>query len=235
MKRKEETSISMQEWSYLRKYDVGREMLKWGAILSMTIDHIGKILYSEHLVLQVIGRLAFPIFCYLIILGAESTRSIRKYFARLFLFALISQVPYHIAFEVGPFDSLNPLFTLSLGVVLIYNPLLTIFILLVPFFLNFDFWLYGFAWIICLMVVKKDVRFGVILCVLLNLTSLLISKIQIFSLIALPIILFHNKGSLKIEREVNGNFFYPAWRKYFFYAYYPLHLTLLYLIKINLF
>ena len=81
---------------FQRRYDLGRELLKWIAIVTMTIDHIGLILYPEYIVLRYIGRLAFPLFAYLLILGMESTRSVMKYFLRLFSFALISQTPFYI-------------------------------------------------------------------------------------------------------------------------------------------
>jgi hypothetical protein len=46
-------------------------MLKWVAIVSMTIDHIGVVLYPEFTVLRMIGRLALPLFSYLIVLGIK--------------------------------------------------------------------------------------------------------------------------------------------------------------------
>ncbi len=58
----------------MRKFDFGRELLKIIAIVTMVSDHIGKILYPELLLLQIIGRLSFPIFAYLIALGIESSK-----------------------------------------------------------------------------------------------------------------------------------------------------------------
>jgi len=75
---------------YQGGFDLGREILKWIAIITMTIDHIGAILFPEFEVLRVIGRLSFPLFAYLLILGMENTRNIRNYFTRLFIFALIN-------------------------------------------------------------------------------------------------------------------------------------------------
>ncbi|MFH0897541.1 MAG: TraX family protein [Candidatus Bathyarchaeota archaeon] len=61
---------------------MGREILKWIAIISMTIDHLGAIIYPDYLLLRVIGRLAFPIFSYLLVLGVGSTRS-KGHYCRL--------------------------------------------------------------------------------------------------------------------------------------------------------
>ncbi|MDH5691126.1 MAG: conjugal transfer protein TraX, partial [Candidatus Bathyarchaeota archaeon] len=65
---------------YLQSFDFGRELLKWIAIITMTVDHVGAILYPEFTVLRFIGRLSFPLFAYLLILGMENTRNIRNYF-----------------------------------------------------------------------------------------------------------------------------------------------------------
>jgi len=108
------------ELTVQRGYDLGRESLKWLAILTMTIDHVGVALYPEHIVLRYIGRLSFPLIAYLLILGLESTRNVKNYFTRLLLFALISQVPFYLARGVLPWEQLNIFFTLSLGVLFIY-------------------------------------------------------------------------------------------------------------------
>lgn len=68
--------------------------LKLIAALSMTIDHIGVLLFPQHLWIRYIGRLAYPIFCFLIANGACYTHSRVKYLARLLAFAFLSQVPY---------------------------------------------------------------------------------------------------------------------------------------------
>jgi len=204
--------------------------------MTMTIDHIGAILYPEYTFLRHIGRLAFPLFSYLLVLGMESTRNLKNYFARLFVFAIISQVLYYLALGLGPFDSLNVLFTLSSGVLFIQfykkNPLLTLIPLLASVLLPFDYSVYGIATIGCLYILKSDTQTGIVSLVLINLLFLPMWPPQIFSLLALPIILLHNNGSLKIIKEVDGKTPYPPWRKYF-YIYYPLHLTILYRIGVG--
>ncbi|MBM4401203.1 MAG: hypothetical protein FJ045_04550, partial [Crenarchaeota archaeon] len=93
-------------FSPVRKFDFGREILKVTAIVTMTMDHIGDILYPGTLFLHIIGRLAFPLFAYLIALGIESTKKPKKYMMTLLSFALISQIPYFLAFEIQPFERL---------------------------------------------------------------------------------------------------------------------------------
>jgi len=218
-------------------FDVGRELLKWIAVITMTVDHIGAILYPTYWVLRVVGRLSFPLFCFLIVLGVESTRNVKNYFIRLFLFALVSQFPFSLALGIGMFESLNVFFTLSFGVMFVHflkkkSPLGLLPIL--ASFLNFDYGIYGILMIGSMYVLREDIKLGIISTILLNFLFLPVWPIQMFSLLTLPIILIYN-NDLKTLKESKGKNAYPFWRKYFYYVYYPLHLTLLYLIKLSYF
>jgi hypothetical protein len=114
----------------------------------MTIDHLGVVFNTLHNYrvagsefagymtdaywqMRVIGRLAFPIFCFLIAEGCAHTKSIKKYVGRLAIFALISQIPYQIFWDMRTgIDSVvsnliryergNVLVTLTLGVVAVF-------------------------------------------------------------------------------------------------------------------
>jgi len=209
----------------------------------MTIDHIGAILYPELTILRIIGRLSFPIFSYLLVLGVESTRNVRNYLIRLFLFALISQVPFSLALGYTPFNlveyQLNIFFTLAIGVIILHRPLLIIIPFMASLFLNIDFGVYGFIMITFTGFLKESKKYGILSLIMLNFISILLWETQIYALFALPLILLHMDGYFTkwIIRLGNDDekIIYPTWRKYFFYAYYPLHLTILYLIKANLF
>jgi len=218
-------------------FDVGRELLKLIAVITMTVDHIGAILYPAYWVLRVVGRLSFPLFCFLIVLGVESTRNVKNYFIRLLLFALVSQFPFFLALGTGMFESLNIFFTLSFGVMFIHflnkkSPLILLPIL--ASFLNFDYSIYGILMMGSMYVLREDRKLGIASIILLNFLFLPVWPTQIFSLLTLPIILLYN-NDLKTFKESKVKNAYPFWRKYFFYVYYPLHLTLLYLIKLSYF
>lgn len=96
--------------------------LKWIAIVTMVIDHMGAILYPTEMVFRYIGRISFPIFCFLLVEGFCHTHDIFGYMARLGAFALMSEIPYDLAFngEVLEFTHQNVFFTLLLGVILMY-------------------------------------------------------------------------------------------------------------------
>jgi hypothetical protein len=223
----------------MQVFDYGREMLKWIAIITMAIDHIGAVLYPEYEVLRWIGRLAFPLFAYILVLGMESTRNISKYFVRLFAFALISQVPFFLAIDKGPFDMLNVFFTLAFGLMFIYyikrGSVIAFIPLVISFVVPFDYGVYGLAVIGCMYIITVKKKLGVVALVLLNTLFLFPFNIQILSLAAVPLVLLHQNGSLDISRETIKEYGIPLWRKYFFYAFYPVHLALLYIIKLLFF
>ena len=226
----------MKERYYLQVFDYGRELLKWIAIITMTIDHIGVILYPDLTVLRLIGRLSFPLFAYLLILGIENTHNIRSYFLRLLSFALISQIPFFVATETEPFESLNIFFTLAAGLLFIYlakkKSVFAIAPVLASLVISFDYGVYGIATIGCMYILKEDIKFGVVSLVMLNILLLVPFNTQFLSITAIPLILFHRNGSLNLIKANPKEAKIPYWRKYFFYLYYPLHLTLLYSIKI---
>ncbi len=204
----------------------------------MAVDHVGAVLYPDYIVLRIIGRLSFPLFAYLLILGMESTRNIRNYFLRLFLFSFISQVPFVLALGLEPLEYFNIFFTLSSGLAFVYffkktSPIAVVPVL-VSFILPFDYGIYGIAVIGCMQILKEDTKVGVAALVLLNLLFLIPLNIQFLSLSALPLILLHKTGYLKIEKKTSEEVSYPLWRKYFFYIFYPFHLALLYIISISL-
>ena len=223
----------------MQGFDFGRELLKWIAIITMTVDHVGAVLYPEFEVLRWIGRLSFPLFAYLLILGMENTRNVNNYFIRLFIFALISQVPFFLATGTEPFEHLNIFFTLSFGLLFVYffkkSSVLAFIPLFISFIVPFDYGIYGIAMIGCMYILYENPKVGIASLVILNALFLVPWNTQFLSLFAMPLILLHKNGSLTATSKSTKTFKIPLWRKYFFYVYYPLHLTLLYILKLYFF
>jgi len=217
-------------------FDFGRELLKWIAIITMTVDHVGAVLYPEFEVLRWIGRLSFPLFAYLLILGMENTRNVSNYFIRLFIFALISQLPFFLAIGTEPFEHLNIFFTLSFGLLFVYffkkSSVLAFVPLFASFIVPFDYGVYGIAMIGCMYILYENMKFGVASLVVLNTLFLVPWNTQFLSLFVMPLILLHKNGSLTTTSNFTKTFMIPLWRKYFFYIYYPLHLSIIYIINI---
>ena len=91
--------------------------LKLIAVCTMFIDHMGDTLFPGVMWLRCIGRVAFPIFCFLIAEGCVHTHDRKKYVLRLLVFAVLSEIPFNLMTGRAvwnPYDQ-NVLWTLLLG------------------------------------------------------------------------------------------------------------------------
>lgn len=201
--------------------------LKMIAVITMAIDHIGAIFFPENLIFRYIGRLAFPIFSYLLVESFFHTRDIRKYMVRLGSFALVSEIPYDLAFRDTVFEigHQNVFFTLLIGVFLLWQlekcsewPIKVVELLLAMWIAEMLCVDYGFRGILLIAIYYflrkyKWVSLGVGAA-----WNLFWIKIQWWGVLATPFLAMYNG-----ER---GRSF-----KYFFYAFYPLHLLILYILS----
>ncbi len=96
-------------------------VLKIIAMFTMLADHLGDAYLKQVSWMNLIGRIAFPIFAFQISEGYVHTKNLKKYFLRLFLFALISQIPFMLfsSTYIKGF-TLNIFFTLFVGLLAIF-------------------------------------------------------------------------------------------------------------------
>lgn len=204
--------------------------LKVIACLTMLIDHIGAILYPDISLLRMIGRLSFPIFAFLVVEGFHHTQNIKKYGIRLGIFALISEIPYDLAFRGNLIDFYrqNIFFTLFLGLVCLWfhqrykthQPLIGIFAVFfmgtLSVLLRTDYSIYGIV-MIFLFDFFRDRR--ILACVSVGVINFTMgSVIQGLAIFAMPMILAYNG-----KKGIN--------LKYLFYGFYPVHLMILYVLQ----
>ncbi len=221
-------------------------VLKIVAIITMFIDHLGYAVFNRLSPLNYIGRIAFPIFAFQISEGYVHTKDVRKYLARLFIFALISQIPFYLFLNKFLNNSgLNIFFTLLLGLIsiivfdLIKNKISdrigkivavipVICICILGEIINVDYGWWGILVIFTFYFFKdkklKMIISFVILCVIrygiqILLYGFSISYVHRMLYTMFPIIL------ISLYKGKQGKKM-----KYFCYLFYPIHLLLLYIL-----
>ena len=203
--------------------------LKCIAITTMLIDHTGKVLFPGNMIFVYVGRIAFPIFCFLLVEGFFHTRDVYKYIVRLGVFALISEVPFDLAFRQTLLEikHQNVFFTLLLGMLLMCAlektselQIKAVEILLTMWaaeFLHVDYSYRGILLIIAYYFFRENewlkLSVGVMWNFLRNRSS------QMYGALAVvPIAMYNGERGPSV--------------KYFFYVFYPTHLLVLYILKI---
>ena len=228
-----------------KKIGVSGSTLKIIALLIMFIDHIGAVIMqrtmwmpgfdhdfwnSLYMPIRYVGRLAFPIFCFLLAEGFSHTSDVKKYMRRLLVFAFISEIPFDLAItgKVFSLEYQNVFWELTWGMGAMFllqiiekrqfNYLVQVVARLgtIALFalsaehLNFDYGMYGIISIVALYVFRQN-----------KLMQLLVGAVSFcwepVAPLAFGLIAFYNG---KRGRKI----------KYAFYAFYPLHLLALYLI-----
>lgn len=91
--------------------------LKIIAAIAMVIDHVGLLFFPEHIVFRIIGRLAFPIFAYMIAEGCRYTKNKLRYFGTVFVLAVICQIVYYFADNGSLYMCILVTFSLSILVI----------------------------------------------------------------------------------------------------------------------
>lgn len=219
--------------------------LKIIALITMTIDHIGKLIFPQYRVLRVIGRLAFPIFAFMIAEGCKYTKSSKSYLASIVTLAAVCQLTYYIT-EKSLYQNILVTFTLSiililsirkareskavpdvLAAVLAISAVFVITLVLPEYIDGFviDYGIWGVLLPVCIYFgetkTSKLIAAGV--CLVMLSLNMSMRGIQWFSLLSLPLLFCYNnqRGKLKM--------------KSLFYIYYPAHLVVIYGVSVLFF
>jgi hypothetical protein len=214
------------------------EALKWIAALAMTGDHINKYLFHESSALLFsVGRLALPLFVFVLAynLGRpeafKNGASIRT-ISRLFIFGACASVPFiglgEVAFGWYP---LNVMFLLLILACCIHflekktlaGYALTIFVFVMGGALV-EFWWFGLMFGLAVWWYRKSPCWRALLCSLCGLLGLYFVNGNMWAAASLVVILIVSYSPLSLPRL-----------RWFFYGYYPVHLSLLWMIKVGRF
>ena len=81
----------------MKKSGLSQEWLKVIACVTMLIDHIGAVLVPQSVFLRCVGRIAFPIYCFLLAEGVHFTKNPKKYALRLGMGVVLAEIPFDLA------------------------------------------------------------------------------------------------------------------------------------------
>lgn len=256
-----------------KKYSITSAFLKNVAYLTMFIDHFSAIIIYTYIKVskvrgtpmqiandiysigRAVGRISFVLFAFMMAEGFKYTHSTKKYLIRLGIFALLSEIPFDLAFygEVFYISKQNVYFTLFLGVVALWfikklqgHPVLQVNCVLLccvaAALLKTDYMFMGVLLIVAFYICRKSfwvqfivgsaaIYFGIVLVYIVRYwgRGISISRYfelgmsELYGLFAFCFIYFYNgqKG-----RQLP---------KACYYLFYPLHLLLLYGIKVLVF
>jgi hypothetical protein len=216
-----------------------QEVLKLIACITMLLDHIGATLFPYTLWLRVVGRLAFPIYAFLLYQGFRHTRSASKYLLRLGISMLLSELPFDILF-FGKFtwEHQSVMVTLLLSLMMVVSmdqikfPALKL-LPIVPFALLAELACTDYGGLGVLTVALFALTDGIPYEKPVQLLGLLLLNyafdsfsIYIFGL-PIPIQLFAALAMIPIALYSERKLTHSRVLQWLFYAFYPAHLTAL--------
>ena len=204
--------------------------LKIVAVVTMLVDHIGAVFFPYVFIWRIIGRIAFPIFAYCLVVGCLHTRDMRKHLLRMFVFAVISQPVYVLNFygRIEYWHHLNIMFTLFFGAVAVHGLMdlrrrwwMLLPVIAACVFLELEYGMYGIVLILVFYVFREKRWLSLLAAAVVLALPFYVggfrSGIQGFAVLALPFIYVRTNLNVKIN-------------KYFFYAFYPAHLLVIFAV-----
>jgi len=221
---------------FQKEISLSGNTLKIIACIAMFIDHTGRLFFPDENMWVIIGRIAFPIFAFLITVGFIHTKNVSSYIQRLFWFGFLAQIPHMLLmYHAGLPYKFNILFTLLFGIIALYVvtkkslwfsiPVIIILGLIMEIS-SFEYGIYGLGVILTSYLFLKNSYQGTALLSGLHVgyTYLMHSfgfvTRQLFGTLSISFLFLYNG-------EKGNNV--PL---YFFYWFYPGHMLFLVIIKI---
>jgi len=208
------------------------ELLKWVGIVAMTFDHIGILISGDNDIFRMVGRLAFPIFGFVLVYNfIYHTKNKVKYIKRIALFSLFLE-PIHFLVFKNHYAGMNIFFIYMLALSFLYlyelvqddkekdkmKVLFLIIFLVLSIYVSqyTEYHMSGVLLIISFYFTLKDKRLisaTLLFLIVLNAPAI---KYIISTLLIVPIGYFISKININVPRS-----------RYFFYLYYPAHILVL--------
>ena len=198
-------------------------VLKYIAMVTMIIDHIGAsglifLMFSPltsvrlYHIARMIGRVSFPIYLFLLVEGFVHTKDIKKYIIRLTIFAVLSEIPFDLAFWGGVVNiqHQNVMWSLLICVIMLYfmNKYRACAI---AWGIKCDYEYYGPLAVACMYLLRERTLYK-------NIVTALIFSFEPAAIFALiPINMYNGEKGRSL--------------KYLFYFFYPVHLLILVLLR----
>jgi hypothetical protein len=224
--------------------------LKTIAIVAMFFDHFVTVFLPHNALLSLAfrfaGRMAAPVFCFFIAEGFYYTSNLKKYIARLLIFAAISHLPYNLSFSyaLSPLRATSVIWPLAIGLIaltaiknekpnLVFKLLILAACCAVSITANWNF--VAVLWVVVFGVFHGNFKLQIIgFCVVGAVFHIMPTSLrfgffhelypqwfQIGIFLAIPLLAMFNgkagKGSVAMKR--------------LFYFFYPAHLIMLYMLK----
>lgn len=235
----------------MRKKILPQEALKLIACITMLIDHFGHAIVPGlpvpymvdlYYACRTIGRIAFPIYCFLLAEGMRHTRNPGKYIGRLAIGILLAELPYDILFEGGiSWESQSVMVTLTLGAVMLWcmektektwlKLLIAVPFAMVAELAKSDYGGWGIAMIAVFALLD---RLPVQIMGLLLVNFLMDSVPVPFFGVAIPIQLFAALAMVPIALYSGKKLTRSRAVQWSFYLFYPVHLLILWMVLLIL-
>lgn len=214
--------------------------LKFLALLCMTVDHVGLVFFPGQIIFRQVGRLAFPIFAYMIAEGCHHTHRMGSYLGKMALAGAICQVAYYFALG-SLYQCVLVTFTLSIALIALLKKardrnsgfwyFLSLLGVGAVYFIteqlsgylpSTDFAIdYGFFGVMLPVAVYLGRTKGeklTLAAFVLTALAMDATSVQYYALLTIPLLALYNGKRGK------------GLGKYFFYIYYPLHLVVIHLV-----